>query len=170
MRRLRSSSFSTRCSGRSELTQFHFLAQRGELAFLCERRADRPSWQLQPASARHGSRSAESALPGRLRRGRSIMPRAAPWSSYRAHAPLAGGAGRLHLATAVLRPTCCGWEAQQTHHAQGHLPLRQAGGCLRLDSIHMPYELDDIREHRLRSGVSGPVATTPPRAPRNCVR
>jgi len=36
-------------------------------------------------------------------------------------------------------------------------------GCLQLDSIHLPYSLDDIRENTgFDLGVTGPVATTPP--------
>ena len=36
-------------------------------------------------------------------------------------------------------------------------------GCLRLDTIHAPYTLDDIRENTgFDLGVTGPVATTPP--------
>lgn len=35
-------------------------------------------------------------------------------------------------------------------------------GCLRLDTIHSPYSLDDIRENTgFDLGVTGPVATTP---------
>lgn len=39
----------------------------------------------------------------------------------------------------------------------------KAADCLRLDSIHPPYDLADIREHTgFDLGVSGPVAATPP--------
>ena len=39
----------------------------------------------------------------------------------------------------------------------------KAAACLRLDSIHAPYTLDEIRENTgFDLGVTGPVATTPP--------
>jgi glutaconate CoA-transferase, subunit B len=41
--------------------------------------------------------------------------------------------------------------------------FNKEAGCLRLDSIHLPYMLDDIRENTgFDLGVTGPVATTPP--------